>query len=209
MQPNQINQFYRDALQELGNIGAGNAATALSQMVGRPITMSVPKVILLPIEKVLDNVEDKEALVAGIYLEVFGDIPSKILLTFPHRNLVHLTDLLLGQAETFSVAVNEIKLSALKELGTILSGAYLNALAKFLDLRLIPSVPALAIDLVGSVLQTIVVELSVANQFALLLQTEIIETETKITGNFYLIPEIGALDKLVDAIKRTTGVSDV
>lgn len=207
--PSEINQFYRDALQELGNIGAGNAATALSQMVGRTIGMSVPKVMVVPIEEVPDLVGGGDEIVAGIYLEVFGDLPSKILVTFPHKNLMLLTDLLLGNTIGNKALMNEMKLSALKELGTILSGAYLNALAKFLDLRMIPSVPALAIDVMTAILETILVELSQETQYALMLQTEIMETETKITGTFFLIPEPGTLDGIVKSIAKAAGVVDV
>lgn len=207
--PRQINAFYRDALQELGNIGAGNAATALSQLVGRTIGMSVPKVMVVPIEQVAEAANSTDEIVAGIYLEVFGDLPSKILVTFPHRQLTDLTDLLLGQTVVSNSMLNEMKLSALKELGTILSGAYLNALAKFLDLRMIPSVPALAIDLMPAILQSILVEMSQETQYALLLQTEITETQTKLSGNFFLIPAPNTLDTIIAAISKATGVVDV
>jgi chemotaxis protein CheC len=206
--PNTINEFYRDALRELGNIGAGNAATALSQLVGRTISMSVPEVMIIPVEKVPEQVGGSEEIVAGIYLEVFGDLPSKILVTFPHNNLIQLTDMLLGQTLGSSALMSEMKLSALKELGTILSGAYLNALAKFLDMRMIPSVPALAIDIMTAILETILVEISTETQFALMLRTEITETETKISGTFFLIPEAGSLEIIVKAIQKASGVVD-
>ena len=206
--PNQINEFYRDALRELGNIGAGNAATALSQLLGRTINMSVPEVMIIPVEKVPEQVGGSEEIVAGIYLEVFGDLPSKILVTFPHSNLIKLTDMLLGQTVGSSELMSEMKLSALKELGTILSGAYLNALAKFLDMRMIPSVPALAIDIMTAILETILVEISTETQYALMLRTEITEIETRISGTFFLIPEAGSLDIIVNAIKKVSGVVD-
>lgn len=206
--PNQINDFYRDALRELGNIGAGNAATALSQLVGRTINMSVPEVMIIPVEKVPEQVGGSDEIVAGIFLEVFGDLPSKILVTFPHKNLMQLTDLLIGNTLGSSAMMSEMKLSALKELGTILSGAYLNALAKFLDMRMIPSVPALAIDIMTAILETILVEISTETHYALMLRTEITETETKISGTFFLIPESDSLDILVKAIRQASGVVD-
>ncbi len=207
-EPSEINAFYQDAFQELGNIGAGNAATALSQLVGRTIHTSVPKVMIVPIEQVPDIVNGTDRIVAGIYLKIFGDIPAKMLLTFAHTDLLALTDLLMGQPVGTSNLLNEMRLSALKELGTILTGSFLNALAKFLDMRLIPSVPALAIDLFPAVLDTLLVELSEEARYALLIQTEIHETETKLSGNIFLIPEPDALDVIIEAIKKTTGVVD-
>ncbi|MCK5218846.1 chemotaxis protein CheC [bacterium] len=209
MNSSHLNDFYRDAFQELGNIGSGNAATALSQLVGRTIDMSVPEVLLIPIEQVPDIVGDMEKTVAGIYLEVYGDVPSKILVTFPHENLLSLTDLMMNQPIGTGSMLDEIKLSALKELGTILSGAYLNAMSKFLDLRMIPSVPALAIDSFTAVLNTILAELSQENQCALLLRTEIMETENKISGSFFLIPEKDALETIISAIQKASGVVNV
>jgi chemotaxis protein CheC len=206
--PSEINAFYKDAFQELGNIGAGNAATALSQMVGRTISTSVPKVMIIPIEKVPDMVDTSERIVAGIYLKVYGDIPAKILVTFEHADLLALTDLLMGQPMGGTTLLNEMRISALKELGTILTGSFLNALAKFLDLQMIPTVPALAIDTMPSILNTLLVELSQDARYALLIQTEIFETETHLTGNIFLIPEADALDTMVKAIQKAAGVID-
>jgi len=126
--------------------------------------------------------------------------------TFEHSDLLALTDLLLGQPMGSSTILNEIRLSALKELGTILTGSFLNALAKFLDLQMIPTVPALAIDVLPAILDTLLVELSQEAQFALLIQTEIFETETKLTGNIFLIPEADALDTIVKSIQKAAGV---
>jgi chemotaxis protein CheC len=206
--PSEINAFYKDAFQELGNIGAGNAATALSQLVGRPINTTVPKVMIVPIEQVPELINSADKIVAGIYLKVYGDVPAKILVTFPHADLLALTDLLMGQPVGSSTMLNEMRLSALKELGTILTGSFLNALAKFLDLQMIPTVPALAIDLMPAILDTLLVELSVKARFALLIKTEIIETETHLTGNIFLIPEPEALDVMVKAIQKAAGVID-
>jgi chemotaxis protein CheC len=207
--PSEINAFYKDAFQELGNIGAGNAATALSQMVGRTIGTSVPKVMIIPIEKVPEVVDANEQIVAGIYLKVYGDIPAKILVTFEHADLLALTDLLMGQPMGGGTSLlNEMRISALKELGTILTGSFLNALAKFLDLQMIPTVPALAIDTMPSILNTLLVELSQDARFALLIQTEIFETETRLTGNIFLIPEADALDTMIKAIQKAAGVID-
>ncbi|NTV51551.1 MAG: chemotaxis protein CheC [Candidatus Firestonebacteria bacterium] len=206
--PSEINAFYKDAFQELGNIGAGNAATALSQMVGRTISTSVPKVMIIPIEKVPEVVDSNENIVAGIYLKVYGDLPAKILVTFEHADLLALTDLLMGQPVGAASLLNEMRISALKELGTILTGSFLNALAKFLDLQLIPTVPALAIDTMLAILNTLLVELSQDARYALLIQTEIFETETRLTGNIFLIPEADALDTMVKAIQKAAGVID-
>lgn len=205
----EINEFYRDAFQELGNIGAGNAATALSQMVGKTISTTVPRVMMVPTERVPELVGDTDKVVAGIYLRIYGDVPAKVLVTFQNTDLLALTDLLLGKPVGSCDELREMELSALKELGTILTGSFLNALSKFLDLQMIPTVPALAIDILQAIMDTLLIELSQEARYALLIQTEIIETESKMTGNIFLIPEPEALDTIIKAIEKAAGVGDI
>jgi len=207
----EMSPFFQDAFQELGNIGTGNAATALSQMVGHSVQMSIPKVMVVPIEEVPELVGGIEQVVAGIFLEVYGDVPSKILLTFPHERLTVLTNLLMGAGMQDNMSpkeLEELKLSALKELGNILASAYLNALARFLNLEMLPSIPSLAIDSMGAILDTVLVEVSQKEQYSLMLKTEIIETEAKVSGNFFLIPESKALNKVTQAMLNATGVEN-
>ena len=84
----------KDALKEIGNICAGNAATALSQLLDRKISIIVPRILILPIEQVFQAVGGIDTLVAGLMLRVLGDMPSNILLLFSQKDAMALAALL-------------------------------------------------------------------------------------------------------------------
>lgn len=75
---NRFKAFEMDVLKEVGNIGAGNAATALSRLLDKPVDMAVPKVSLLPFEEVADRVGGSEQVVIAVYLRVEGEAPGNM-----------------------------------------------------------------------------------------------------------------------------------
>ena len=142
---NELTSIQLDALKEIGNIGAGNAATALAQMVNSKIDMDVPRVSILPFEDVADLIGGAEKYVVGIYLNVSGSAPLSILFILPIDKACLLADMLIGK-ELYSTNPEELSdmdISAMMELGNIISATYLNSLAMFTQLSFSPSVPAL------------------------------------------------------------------
>jgi chemotaxis protein CheC len=143
-----------DAMREVANIGAGHAATALSQMTNRRIMITVPRVKVRPLEDACDMVGPPEDVIAAILMHMMGDLTGRALLLFPEPAARTLCDFLmrreLGTTRTFEV----MEQSALKEAGNILASAYLNALSEFMGMMLVPSVPSLVIDLSGAILTT-------------------------------------------------------
>lgn len=198
----QLNALQLDALREIGNVGAGNAATALSQLINKKINMSVPKVSVAPISDVPDLVGGPETLVAGVFLRVFGQAPSSILFLLPHDSAFALIDTLMHRTDRTDYEITEMEESALKEIGNILSGAYLNALAHFTQITLLPSIPSLAIDMAGAILSIILIQLGQVGDYALVIETEFsADTENDdVRGHFFLIPDPGSLSIILDAI---------
>lgn len=189
-----------DALREIGNIGAGNAATALSQMVNRKIDMTVPQINAVPFNQVADMVGGPEQLVIGLYLRVEGNAPSNILFILPLKSASSLIDMLMGKPLGSTKEFNELDISALKELGNILAGSYLNALAMFTNLVFAPSVPALAIDMAGAILSTVLIQLGEVGDHALVIETVFFEDNQEVKGHFFLLPEPGSLDLIMEAL---------
>lgn len=199
----QLNALQLDALREIGNVGAGNAATALSQLINKKINMSVPKVSVAPIGDVPDLVGGPETLVAGVFLRVFGQAPSSILFLLPHDSAFALVDTLMHRTtDRTDYEITEMEESALKEIGNILSGAYLNALAHFTQITLLPSIPSLAIDMAGAILSIILIQLGQVGDYALVIETEFsANTENDdVRGHFFLIPDPGSLSIILEAI---------
>ncbi|HUX33403.1 MAG TPA: chemotaxis protein CheC, partial [Gemmatimonadaceae bacterium] len=143
-----------DALREVANIGAGHAATALSQMVGGTIMISVPRINIQRLEDVAPLVGDPEEPVAAVLLHILGDLSGRTLLVFPKSAALQLAELMLHRPSGSSVELGELEQSAIKEAGNILSSAYMNALSEFMGMLLLPSPPALAIDMSAAVLTT-------------------------------------------------------
>ncbi|HHY92416.1 MAG TPA: chemotaxis protein CheC, partial [Firmicutes bacterium] len=140
-----------DVLREVGNIGAGNAATALAQLVGRTIHMEVPSVLWVPLDQVAGCLGGAEKPVAGILLGVQGPAPATILFALPLTQAYALLDIILGRPPGTTTGLDELGESALLETGNILAGAYLSSLSTFTRLNFRPTVPALAVDMAGAV----------------------------------------------------------
>ena len=189
-----------DALREVGNIGAGNAATALSQIINHKIDMTVPRVAILPLGEVPDVVGGAETMVAGVYLKVYGLAPGSILFLLPYSSAFSLVDMLMGRQHGETKTLSVIDESALMEIGNILAGSYLNALSHFTQLTLLPSIPALAIDMAGALLSVMLIQLGQVGDHALVIETEFSTETNDVKGHFFLIPDPGSLGTILTAI---------
>ncbi|RCW47701.1 MULTISPECIES: chemotaxis protein CheC [unclassified Halanaerobium] len=187
----------KDILKEVANIGAGNAATAFSEMIGYTINMTVPKVEILAIEKLPCITGDEEDYIACIMINFEGEISGKILLVIDNQNVEKMLKLIFN---TDSLPEKKMQMSALNELGNILSGAYLRAINDFTDLNLNQSVPALAFDMAAAVLSSSVIDYSQTEDYILLLETEFIAGDEKLEIFYFFIPEKDSLDILFERL---------
>jgi chemotaxis protein CheC len=201
----ELSSQYFDVLKEIGNIGAGNATTALAQMMGGKIDMSVPQVKLLDFKDVGDMMGGAEQIMAGIYLKVEGDIDGSIMFLLEQSSARHLVSKMMMQEETDTdEPLDEIQMSALKEVGNIIAGSYLNSLAQMTNLKMIPSVPYLAIDMAGAILSVPAIEFGVMGDSMLLIETQFFD-EIKLSGYFILLPDLEGYAKILKAL----GISDI
>jgi chemotaxis protein CheC len=188
----------KDALREIGNICAGNAATAISQLVNKKIEINVPDVLFIPIEDV-PKIVGEDALVVGLAIRILGDFPSFILLVFSQKDALELASLLTGKKLCESMVITEMERSALKELGMILANAYLQTLAVFVNWGLVPTVPQIIEDMAEALIDYILIEISDVSRYALLIKSEFREVSTKVTGHFFLIPNPEGLQVILKA----------
>ena len=189
----ELDQTKKDILKEVANIGAGNAATAFSGMIGQEINMTVPKVELVKIQDLPAITGDEEEFIACIMINFSGEISGKILLVVDMENVEKMLKLIFS---TDDLPGKEMQHSALNELGNILSGAYLKAINDFTDLELDQSVPAMAYDMAAAVLSSSVIDYSQTEDHILLLETEFITEEEKLELFYFFIPERDSLDFL-------------
>jgi len=193
----ELDQMKQDILKEVANIGAGNAATAFSGMIGQKINMTVPRVELVEIQELPAITGDEEEYIACIMINFSGEISGKILLVVDMENVEKILKLIFS---TDDLPGKEMQHSALNELGNILSGAYLKAINDFTDLDLKQSVPAMAYDMAGAVLSSSVIDYSQTEDFILLLETEFIAGEEKLELFYFFIPEKDSLDFLFERL---------
>jgi len=191
-----------DAIKEIGNIGAGHAATALSQLIGKKVFISVPRALCLPLDRTIEIVGGKQSLIAGVTMHVLGDISAKIVLILPRSSALQLAALLTNQDTAERQILTVLEHSAIKEAGNILAGAYLNALTEFLGMMLLQSVPQLIFDLAEAVMAEISKGLP-QDLEVICIETQFMEAQQTIDGHFFLIPERKSLEIILRAIKVT------
>ncbi len=180
-----------DALREVGNIGSGNAAVALSTIVDKKVLLSVPKASLVPLVGVSDLVGGAEALVAGIYLLISGEVSGSMLLLLTEESALELARLMVSGDG--SEGLGTMQQSALQETGSILAGSYLNALSQMTGILLRPSVPGFAMDMAGAIIDFILVEISRHDDYVLVIETQFDVMEHVIQGHLILFPNLGSL----------------
>lgn len=201
----ELTNQYFDVLKELGNIGAGNATTALAQMIGCKVDMAVPQVSLLEFKELGEMVGGEERIMAGIFLQVEGDIEGSMMFILSKAAAAHLVNKLMGgmlsidEANAESYEFGEMECSAIKEVGNIITGAYLNALSSLTNMKIFPSVPQLGIDMAGALLSVPAIEFGVVGDKILLIETQFSD-EVKLEGFFILIPEMESYEKILKSL---------
>ena len=195
----EITQFQLDALREIGNIGSGHAATALSTLLQRRIDMSVPKVWAIPFEKISEIIGQLDTPQATIYVKVEGEAPGKAVFFFPVESAEIVVQALFGTDQPMDIYSDEMAQSALKEVGNILVSSFIMALTQFSGIPLQPSVPALAVDMIGASLEAIFLEEGTLDDMVLFIDTQLTGIP-KIEGKFIFLPDEGSLQKLLGAM---------
>jgi len=196
MDYSELSAIQLDVLQEVGNIGAGNAATSLSQLLNEKVDMAVPSVNIIPFDDIFAKIGVEEVVI-GVIVRVLGDIPGNILFTLEKEAALKIISKLLGEQQ---VQITEIGNSALCEIGNIISSSFMNAIAKLTNLVLLPSVPAVALDMMGAILSTTFIESGQFDEYILDLETQFLQENQKISGHFYYIPMPGSLEKILNSL---------
>ena len=198
----QINDMYVDVLRELGNIGAGNATTAISSMLSIRINMNVPKVALIEASKMGSSICPEDEIIVGVFLEVQGNIEGSMMFLLKMDSAYYLVNRLMGRDVNYQGDFDEMDLSALKEIGNIIAGSYLSALSAMTNLVITPSIPYIAVDMAASILSVPAIEFGRYGEHALLIETEF-GNEVMINGYFILMPERSSYEKILQALGVT------
>lgn len=206
----QISSIQIDILKEIGNIGAGNAATALSKIMNKKIEMMVPNVKIVSFDGMLDMAGGAERVAASIYLRIEGEAPSHMFFVLPIEQAERLIRHITGN-NSFSLETqpyDELAISAFQELGNILIGSYISSLSDFTGLKMYPSVPAISIDMIGATISYGFIEISQFSDFCIVIETAFQDVNSRnkesVNGHFFLFPDPDSFAKIF----RSLGVAN-
>jgi len=188
-----------DVLKEIGNIGAGNATTALSTMINGKIDMNVPKVALLEFKELPEMVGGAENIVVGILITLEGEINGMMMFMMDQHSAHHLVNILLGNSPS-TEEFSEMELSALKEIGNIIAGAYLSSLSTLTNITISASIPYMSIDMAGAILSVPAIEFGKVGDKALIIETMFSKDDSDVNGYFILIPSIESYSVILSSL---------
>lgn len=195
-----LNDLQFDVLKEIGNIGAGNATTALAKMMNMKIDMNVPRVDLAPFTNLPDIFGSPEEVLAGILVQLDGDIKGMMMFLVKEKSAHNLVNSLMGgMIQSSGDGFSDMELSALGEIGNIIIGAYLSAMSNLTSLKISSSVPYISIDMAGALLSVPAIEFGKLGDKVLLIETQFGELDF-VNGYFLMVPELESYDAILSSL---------
>ncbi len=196
-----------DALKEMGNIGAGHIATAISQILGKDVDINIPDTKFIDISDFADYLGGAEKIVSAIYVPITGSINGEAIFIFPQQGSNELIDLLLNQPIGTNKKIDDSMLgeSAFKELSNILTGSFLNSLSKMLDIQIMPSPPHVATDMVQAIIDLLLINVGSYADSILCVGTKIDVMGHDINGKFLILFDKDSLLTMLDLLHEKFG----
>jgi len=193
----ELNEIHIDVLKEIGNIGAGNAATSLSQMLSKRIDMNVPEVSLLNYDDIIDSIGGAENVVVGILVGFGGEIDG-IILFLLKKEFVHLIlNSLMGTELKSFEDISEMEMSALSEIGNIMVSSYVNSISSLTNMKIDITVPSLNIDMSGALLDAVTAEFSEAADKVIFIREKYFCQDETVYSHMLLLPNTTSLKILL------------
>ena len=189
-----------DALREIGNIGSGNAASALAQFLNRKIDMDVPNASIMDLNEIPNLVGGPNHTILGIFLKIMGEISGRFLLMIPENTSIKMLKSLIPGCEIKSLTqIGEMESSCMKEIGNILAGAFLNALSVLTQTPMLNSLPSINFDYAGAMIDNVVADMTAVSDKVLMLETSFIEEED-MRIHIFILPAPDSLRLLLQKI---------
>lgn len=192
-----LNDMQLDVLKEIGNIGSGNATTALSSMIGKMVDIEVPRVQFLNFQEAIDAAGGAEKNIAGVLVRINGDIDGMILFLFEFGLIDYILGSIFGKQITDIEALDDIDRSALKEIGNIMASSYVNAIAQLAGMNIFVDIPELAVDMLGAIVSVPAVEVGEISDKLLFIDNNMIIDKVNVTSKILLVPSVSSLDHIM------------
>ena len=192
-----MNDLELDILKEIGSIGGGNAATALSSMLSAKVNMSLPKVEILDFNEALVNVGDPEEVVAAILVEMSGELSGIMLFILTKEFSDEILFRMLGKTEADFFELDEIDSSVLMEIGNIVISSYITAMASLVNMSVELSVPQLAVNMLGGIMSVPIAMMGQHSDRIMMITGEFKIDGKALNSNMLLLPDVESLNVLM------------
>ncbi|MDR2522366.1 MAG: chemotaxis protein CheC [Synergistaceae bacterium] len=199
-----FNNLQLDAVREVGNIGTGNAATALSKLLSCAVEIAVPRADLVSIYSLSEYYGNADNVVAAVFVRSMGEFGCSFIFIQDEQAADLMVGLLLKQQFGFipTDLPQDVKDSALSEVGNIVLSSFLRGINSLLGVQQQISVPGVARDMLASILDVVVSIFGQMGEMALFINTELrVEGVDKISGNIVMLPDPDALELLLKKLQ--------
>lgn len=196
----QLNEMHIDVLKEIGNIGAGNAATSLSQMLDMEVDMTTPVVKILDITDAANMLGGPENVVIGILSKLGGDIEGIMMFIIEQDFAKSVLKSLLGVQEVSCDKLSDMELSAISEIGNIMISAYTGSIGTLSAMNMKTTVPAVTVDMVGAILSVPAIEMGSVSDKIIFIEDDFLSGKDNVTANMLLVPSIESLNRLMEKL---------
>ncbi len=193
----EMNELEMDILKEIGSIGGGNAATAMSSMLNAKVNMSLPKVVILGFNEALDYLGDPEELVAAIFVEMSGELSGIMLLILTKEFSDEVLFRMLGKVDSNFLELEEIDSSVLMETGNIVISSYITAMASLTNVNVELSVPQLAINMVGGIMSAPISLMGQHSDRIMMITGQFTIDGKALDSEMLLLPDVESLNVLM------------
>lgn len=197
MNEDKYSPLQLDFIKELTNIGGGNAATSISQLIKKPVNMNVPIIEIITYEELYETTMAEDTVVNAVIMKMFGDAEGTFLFVTSDDALDNLIHMMLPEGIALT---EELSQSGVKELVNILVTTFINAISKMIDLNLVSSVPVLATEMFGAILSSVYMESEQYDENIMVIKNEFIYLDDIIDASLYFVPKPGVLSKFFEII---------
>lgn len=193
----ELNMLEIDTLREIGSIGTGNAATALSQLLGRGVRITIPEVRIMGYNEAIEWIGGPETITAGVLVRLSGEL-NGLMLSVQSLEFVNLAlASILGQSIKDYSELHELERSALVEIGNIMISTFINALSGLADIGVELTVPSLTVDMQGAILTVPMAEFGGQTDYLMTIGGNFICDQREVPCRLLLSPDIRSLNYLL------------
>ncbi len=196
----QLNDLQIDVLREIGNIGAGNAATALATMLDEKVDISVPKVRITDFDTAVNALGGAETLTVGVLVNFMGEATGMIMFLLRMEDARNILQILVGGDPEESGELDDLKLSAIKEIGNILGSSYINSIATLTGMSIQISIPYIAIDMAGALMSVPVIEFGSVGDKVMFIEESFIAEDNQLNSNVIMFAEMETIKTIMERL---------